>query len=339
MGGGPQTLTSLNTPSPPMETRMKIVVLDGATLNPGDLSWDDLAREGQLTVHDRTSPELVIERIGDAEIIFTNKTVLTREIIAACPRVRFIGLLATGYNVVDIAAAREKGIDVCNIPTYGTQSVAQFAAALLLELCHRVGRHADDVRAGNWGKCVDFCYWLNPLTELDGKTLGLIGFGRIGQAFARIAQALGMKVVVFDKAVNPALESETLKYVTLDELYATADVISLHCPLFDDNKGMINAAAIARMKPGVMLINTSRGPLINEQDLADALAAGRVAGAAVDVLSGEPAKPDNPLLSAPNCIVTPHIAWATKEARERLMGIAVDNVVAFKKGAPQNVVN
>ena len=222
---------------------MKIVVLDGATLNPGDLSWDDLAREGQLTVHDRTPPELVIERIGDAEIIFTNKTVLTREIIAACPRVRFIGLLATGYNVVDIAAAREKGIDVCNIPTYGTQSVAQFAAALLLELCHRVGRHADDVRAGNWGKCVDFCYWLNPLTELDGKTLGLIGFGRIGQAFARIAQALGMKVVVFDKAVNPALESETLKYVTLDELYATADVISLHCPLFDDNKGMINAAA------------------------------------------------------------------------------------------------
>ena len=339
MGGGPQTLTSLNTPSPPMETRMKIVVLDGATLNPGDLSWDDLAREGQLTVHDRTPPELVIERIGDAEIIFTNKTLLTREIIAACPRVRFIGLLATGYNVVDIAAAREKGIDVCNIPTYGTQSVAQFAAALLLELCHRVGRHADDVRAGNWGKCVDFCYWLNPLTELDGKTLGLIGFGRIGQAFARIAQALGMKVVVFDKAVNPALESETLKYVTLDELYATADVISLHCPLFDDNKGMINAAAIARMKPGVMLINTSRGPLINEQDLADALAAGRVAGAAVDVLSDEPAKPDNPLLSAPNCLVTPHIAWATKEARERLMGIAVDNVVAFKKGAPQNVVN
>jgi glycerate dehydrogenase len=322
-----------------METDMKIVVLDGATLNPGDLSWDDLAREGQLTVHDRTPPELVIERIGDAEIIFTNKTVLSREIIAACPSVRFIGLLATGYNVVDIAAAREKGIDVCNIPTYGTQSVAQFAAALLLELCHRVGRHADDVRAGNWGKCVDFCYWLNPLTELDGKTLGLIGFGRIGQAFARIAQALGMKVVVFDKAVNPALESETLKYVNLDELYATADVISLHCPLFPDTQGMINKEAIARMKPGVMLINTSRGPLINEQDLADALAAGRVAGAAVDVLSCEPPKPDNPLLSAPNCLVTPHIAWATKEARERLMGIAVDNVVAFKKGTPQNVVN
>lgn len=318
---------------------MKIVVLDGATLNPGDLSWDDLAREGQLTVHDRTPPELVVERIGDAEIVFTNKTVLTREIIAACPSVRFIGLLATGYNVVDIVAAREKGIDVCNIPTYGTQSVAQFATALLLELCHRVGRHADDVRAGTWGKCVDFCYWLNPLTELDGKTLGLIGFGRIGQAFARIAQALGMKVAVFDKAVDTALESDTLKYVTLDELYATADVISLHCPLFPDTQGMINKAAIARMKPGVMLINTSRGPLINEQDLADALSAGRVAGAAVDVLSCEPPKPDNPLLTAPNCLVTPHIAWATKEARERLMGIAVDNVVAFKKGTPQNVVN
>ena len=318
---------------------MKIVVLDGATLNPGDLSWDDLAREGELTVHERTPPELVVERIGDAEIVFTNKTVVTRETIAACPNVRFIGLLATGYNVVDIQAAREKGIDVCNIPTYGTMSVAQFATALLLELCHRVGRHSDDARAGTWAKCVDFCYWLNPLTELDGKTLGLIGFGRIGQAFARIAQALGMQVAVFDKAVDKQLESATLKYVTLDELYATADVISLHCPLFEDTRGMINKAAIARMKPGVMLINTSRGPLINEQDLADALATGQVAGAGLDVLSCEPPNPDNPLLSAPNCIVTPHIAWATTDARKRLMRIAVDNVAAFKSGKPQNVVN
>ncbi|MBE2294125.1 MAG: D-2-hydroxyacid dehydrogenase [Phycisphaerales bacterium] len=318
---------------------MKIVILDGATLNPGDLSWDALAREGELVVYDRTPPEQIVERIGDAEIVFTNKTVLSREHIMACPNVHFIGLLATGYNTVDIQAAREKGIDVCNIPTYGTASVAQFAMALLLELCHRVGRHADDVRAGHWSECVDFCYWLSPQIELDGKTLGLIGFGRIGQSFARIAEAMDMNIVVFDKTVNAALESATLKYVTLDELYATADVISLHCPLFADNQGMINAATIAKMKPGVMLINTSRGPLINEQDLADALAAGRIAGAAVDVLSSEPPKPDNPLLSAPNCIVTPHIAWATKEARTRMMRTALENLIAFKNGQPQNVVN
>lgn len=318
---------------------MKIVVLDGATLNPGDLSWDALAAQGELTVYERTPPDLVVERIGDAEIVFTNKTVLTRAHIAACRTIRFIGLLATGYNVVDIQAAREQGIDVCNIPTYGTMSVAQFATALLLELCHRVGRHSEDVRTGNWAKCVEFCYWLNPLTELDGKTLGLIGFGRIGQAFARIAQALGMNILVHDKAVDKNLESATLKYVTLDELFAGADVISLHCPLLDDNKGMINKDSIARMKPGVLLINTSRGPLINEQDLADALASGRVGGAAVDVLSCEPPKPDNPLLSAPNCIVTPHIAWATTAARQRMMRTAVENLVGFRNGTPHNVVN
>jgi glycerate dehydrogenase len=313
--------------------------LDGATLNPGDLTWDMLAEQGELTVFDRTSPECVVERIGDAEAVFTNKTLVTREHIAASPRVRFIGILATGYNVVDIQAARDKGIDVCNIPTYGTMSVAQFATALLLELCHHVGRHGDHVRAGNWTRCVDFCYWLNPLVELDGKTLGLIGFGRIGQAFARIAQALGMNILVRDEVVNKSLESATLKYATLDELYACADIISLHCPLFDDNKGMIDKEAIARMKPGVMLINTSRGPLIDEQDLADALVSGHVAGAAVDVLSSEPPKADNPLLAAPNCIVTPHIAWASIEARRRLMRIAVENLVSFKNGTPRNVVN
>jgi glycerate dehydrogenase len=318
---------------------MKIVVLDGATLNPGDLTWDGLAEQGELTVFDRTPPEQVIERIKDAEAVFTNKTVMTREHIAACPRLRFIGVLATGYNVVDTRAAREKGIDVCNIPTYGTMSVAQFATALLLELCHRAGRHDDDVHAGNWAKCVDFCYWLNSPVELDGKTLGLIGFGRIGQAFARIAQALGMNILVHDKFVDKHLESATLRYVTLDELYAGADFISLHCPLSDDNPGMIDKGAIARMKPGVMLINTSRGPLINERDLADALASGRVAGAAVDVLSSEPPWADNPLLTAPNCIVTPHIAWATQEARQRLMHIAVENLIGFKNGTPRNVVN
>ncbi|MDR0440336.1 MAG: D-2-hydroxyacid dehydrogenase, partial [Candidatus Accumulibacter sp.] len=226
-----------------------------------------------------------------------------------------------------------------NIPTYGTASVAQFATALLLELCHRVGQHDDDVHAGNWAKCVDFCYWLNSPVELDDKTLGLIGFGRIGQAFARIAQALGMKVLVYDQVIDKRLESAALRYATLDELYANADVISLHCPLFDDNRGMINKHAIARMKHGVLLINTSRGPLINEQDLADALRSGLVAGAAVDVLSSEPPGADNPLLAAPNCIVTPHIAWATAEARRRLMRIAVENLIGFKNGTPRNVVN
>jgi glycerate dehydrogenase len=318
---------------------MKIVVLDGATLNPGDLSWDDLAAQGKLTVYDRTAPEHVVERIGDAEIVFTNKTGITRAHFAACPGIRFIGVLATGYNVVDIRAAREKGIDVCNIPTYGTMSVAQFATALLLELCHRVGRHDDDVHAGNWAKCVDFCYWLNSPVELDGKTLGLIGFGRIGQAFARIAQALGMNILVYDRVIDKSLESAALRYATLDELYASADVISLHCPLFDNNRGMINKHAIARMKRGVMLINTSRGPLIDEQDLADALRSGHVAGAAVDVLSSEPPGTDNPLLAAPNCIVTPHIAWATAEARQRLMRIAVENLIGFRNGTPRNVVN
>jgi glycerate dehydrogenase len=218
-------------------------------------------------------------------------------------------------------------------------SVAQFATALMLELCHRAGWHSDDVHAGNWTRCVDFCYWLNSPVELDGKTLGLIGFGRIGQAFARIAQALGMNVLAHDKIVDKHLENTTLRYATLDELYAGADFISLHCPLFDDNQGMINKDAIARMKPGVMLINTSRGPLINERDLADALASGRVAGAALDVLSSEPPQADNPLLTAPNCIITPHIAWATKEARCRLMRIAVENLSCFKNGTPRNVVN
>jgi glycerate dehydrogenase len=318
---------------------MKIVVLDGATLNPGDLSWDALAEQGELTVFDRTPPERIVERIGDAEIVFTNKTAITREHIEANPRLRFIGALATGYNVIDIEAARDKGIDVCNIPTYGTMSVAQFATALLLELCHHVGRHDEHVHAGNWVRCVEFSYWLNPIVELDGKTLGLIGFGRIGQAFARIAQALGMNILVHDKVINGRLESAAIKYVALDELYASADVISLHCPLFDDNKGMINRESIARMKPGVMLINTSRGPLIDERDLADALASGRMAGAALDVLSSEPPQVDNPLLAAPNCIVTPHIAWASIEARRRLMRIAVDNLVSFKNGVPRNVVN
>ena len=318
---------------------MKIVVLDGYTLNPGDLSWSGIEQHGELTVHERTAPEQIMERLAGAEIVFTNKTPLTREHFAANPKIRFVGVLATGYNVVDIAAAKERQIPVCNIPTYGTMAVAQFATALMLELCHRVGRHADSVKAGDWSRGSDFCYWLNPLIELDGKTLGIVGFGRIGQAFGKIAQAFGMKIIAVDEYPNKTLESDTLRYGTLDELYAQADVISLHCPLFDNNRGMINKAAIAKMKPGVLILNTSRGPLINEVDLAEALKSGRVAGAGVDVLSCEPPKLDNPLLSAPNCIVTPHIAWATKEARSRLMDIAADNLGAFLKGKAQNVVN
>ena len=318
---------------------MKIVVLDGYTLNPGDLSWDGLEKCGELTVHERTAPAQVMDRLAGAEIVFTNKTPLTEAHFAANPQIRFVGVLATGYNVVDIAAAKARQIPVCNIPTYGTMAVAQFATALMLELCHRVGRHAESVKAGDWSRGSDFCYWLNPLIELDGKTLGIVGFGRIGQAFGKIAQAFGMKILAVDEYPNTALESDTLRYVTLDELYANADVISLHCPLFENNRGMINQAAIAKMKPGVLILNTSRGPLINEADLVEGLKSGRVAGAAVDVLSSEPPQADNPLLSAPNCLVTPHIAWATKEARSRLMNIAVENLNAFLRGKAQNVVN
>lgn len=318
---------------------MKIVVLDGHTLNPGDISWDGVARFGDLTVHDRTAPAEVLARIGDAEVVFTNKTVLTAEHFAALPKLRFVGVLATGYNVVDIAAAKARGIPVANIPTYGTASVAQFATALMLELCHRIGAHDASVKAGAWAAQPDFCYWNSPLVELAGKTLGVVGFGRIGQAFARVAQALGMRVVAFDSWRDASLESPTLRYGTLDELYAEADVISLHCPLFEENRGMIDAKAIARMKPTAILINTSRGPLVNEADLAAALNSGRLAGAALDVLSSEPPTPDNPLLTAKNCIVTPHIAWATREARTRMMGTAEDNLAAFLAGTPINVVN
>ena len=318
---------------------MKIVVLDGLTLNPGDLCWDALEKLGELSVYDRTPPEQVVERIGDADAVFTNKTVVARQHLTSCPSVKFVGVLATGYNVVDIAAASERGIPVCNVPTYGTMAVAQFATALLLELCHHVGQHSDDARSGGWAKHSDFCYWLNPLVELDGKTLGVIGFGRIGQAFARIAQALGMPVLACSGRQDKRLENESLRYATLDELYAQADVISLHCPLFDSNKGMIDAAAIARMKPGVLLINTARGQLVVEQDLADALNSGRVGGAALDVLSTEPPLADNPLLTASNCIVTPHIAWATKAARARIMATAAENLERFVAGAAQNVVN
>ncbi len=318
---------------------MKIVVLDGYTLNPGDLDWNGLEALGELTVYDRTAPEDVIARIGDAELIYTNKTVISREILDACPSVKFIGVLATGYNVVDTEAAKEKGIPVCNVPTYGTTAVAQYTFALLLEICHHVWAHSEAVKAGAWASCPDFCFWNYPLFELAGKTLGIIGYGRIGQTVGSIAQAFGMKVLAVDGHVRPELENENMKYVELDELFKEADVISLHCPLFPSTQGIINKENIAKMKDGVIILNDSRGPLIVEQDLFDALESGKVAYAASDVVSTEPIKDDNVLLKAKNMIITPHIAWAPKEARKRLMDVAVADLEAFLAGEPINVVN
>lgn len=318
---------------------MKIVILDGYTENPGDLSWSGFQALGELTVYDRTPEDQIIERIGDAEIVITNKTPLTADTLRKCESIRYIGVLATGYNVVDVQAARKRGIPVTNIPTYGTKAVAQFAIALLLELCHHIGEHSDAVKRGDWTNSIDWCFWNHPLIELDGKTMGIIGFGKIGQSTAQIAQALGMKVLANDTYRIPELESDTLRYAELDELLAESDVVVLHCPLFPSTQGIINKNTIAKMKPGVLIINNSRGPLIVEQDLADALNSGRVAGAACDVVSTEPIQADNPLLTAKNVILTPHIAWAPKESRQRLMDIAVENLKAFLSGSPVNVVN
>ncbi len=318
---------------------MKIVVLDGYTLNPGDISWEGMEALGEVTVYDRTKEDEIVTRIGDADVVYTNKTPITKETLDACPNVKFIGVLATGYNIVDIEAAKEKGIPVSNIPTYGTAAVSQFAIALLLELCHHIGEHSNAVKAGDWSNNADWCFWNYPLVELAGKTMGIIGFGRIGQDTGKIAQALGMKVLAYDAFQKPELESETCKYTDLDTLFAESDVISLHCPLFPSTQGIINKENIAKMKDGVMIINDSRGPLIVEEDLRDALNSGKVAGAAVDVVSTEPIQMDNPLLDAKNCIITPHIAWAPKESRQRLMDIAVDNLKCYAEGKPQNVVN
>lgn len=320
---------------------MKIVVLDGYTENPGDLSWDGLAALGELTVYDRTPPEdeaEIIRRIGDAELVFTNKTSVTRRVMDACPQMRFIGVLATGYNTVDIDCAREKVIPVSNVPAYGTASVSQFSIALLLEVCHHIGHHDRTVHEGKWERCVDFCYWDYPLIELEGKTMGIIGFGRIGQQEGKIARALGMEVIAYDLFPNDSGRA-IARYVELDELYARADVITLHCNLTAENAGMIDRTSIARMKDGVILINNARGQLINERDLADALNSGKVAAAGLDVVSTEPIRGDNPLLQAKNCIITPHISWGARESRQRIMDCAVENARAFLAGAPQNVVN
>lgn len=318
---------------------MKIVVLDGYTLNPGDLDWKGLEALGELTVYDRTDACDIVSRIGDAEIVYTNKTPLTEETFAACPSIRFVGVLATGYNVVDVDAAKRRGIPVCNVPTYGTTAVAQFTMALLLEVCHHVGAHSDAVREGAWAACPDFCFWNYPLIELAGKTMGIIGFGRIGQDVGKLAQAFGMKVLAFDNHKRSELESDTMRYAELDELFAESDVISLHCPLFPTTQGIINAENIKKMKDGVIILNDSRGPLIVEQDLYDALESGKVAAAAVDVVSTEPIREDNVLLKAKNMMITPHIAWAPKESRARLMDVAVKDLEAFLAGSPINVVN
>lgn len=320
---------------------MKIVVLDGYTLNPGDLNWDGLNEIGECTVYDRTSltnVNEVIERIGDAEYVYTNKTPMPKEVFEACTNIKFVGVLATGYNVVDVNAAKEKGIPVANIPTYGTAAVGQFAIALLLEICHHIGHHNDAVHSGRWETNDDWCFWDYPLIELADKTIGIIGFGRIGQATGRIAKALGMSVIAYD-AFESEAGKEIAEYTDLETLLTTSDVIALHCPLFPETEGIINKDNIAKMKDGVIILNNSRGPLIVEEDLKDALNSGKVAAAGLDVVSTEPIKGDNPLLGAKNCIITPHISWAPKESRKRLMDIAVNNLKAFIDGEPVNIVN
>lgn len=317
----------------------KIVVLDGYTENPGDLSWSGLEALGTLTVYDRTPADKVAERIGGAEIVYTNKTPVTRETLDACPNIRMVSVLATGYNVVDYAACKEKGIPVTNIPTYGTAAVAQFAMALLLEICHHAAHHSEAVHQGRWENSPDWCFWDYPLIELADKTMGIIGFGRIGQATGKIAKAMGMKVIAHDSYPTENGRAIADAYVDLDTLLRASDVIALHCPLFPETEGIINKDNIAKMKDGVIILNNSRGPLVVEQDLADALNSGKVYAAGVDVVSTEPIRGDNPLLKARNCIITPHISWAPKESRQRLMDIAVENCAAFLGGEPINVVN
>ncbi len=316
--------------------REKIVVLDGFTLNPGDLQWDGFSQLGDLTVYDRTSEDEILDRIAGASIVITNKTPLTKETIAAASDMRYIGVLATGYNVVDVNAASEHKVVVTNIPTYGTDAVAQFTFALLLEIAHHVQRHSDAVKEGRWSTNPDFCFWDYPLMELAGKTMGLIGYGRIGQAVAAIARAFGMRVIAYDSFPQP---EHSDVYVSLEELLQKSDVVSLHCPLFAETEGIINKKNIALMKDGVIILNTSRGPLIVEEDLAAALNSGKVGYAALDVVSKEPIEATNPLLTAKNILITPHIAWAPKESRARLMGIAVENLRSFLEGAAMNVVS
>ena len=317
---------------------MKIVNLDGFALNPGDLSWDAIARFGDLTVYDRTPDDQIIERIGDAEIVLLNKTPITAATLDACPSIKLICVLATGYNVVDCDAAKARGIPVCNVPAYGTAAVAQFTFALLLELCHAVGHHSGAVHSGRWCESKDFCFWDTPQMELAGKTMGIIGFGRIGRAVGSIAKAFGMNVLAYNR--SRCAEGEAIgNYVDLDALLAESEVVTLHCPITPETQNLINAENIAKMKDGAILLNTARGPAIDEQAVADALRSGKLRGAAVDVISREPMDKNNPLLNAPNCIITPHMAWAPIESRQRIMDCTVRSIQAFLDGAPVNTVN
>ena len=316
---------------------MKIVILDAYAANPGDLSWDEFAALGDLTVYDRTAQEDAAARIGDAEVVFINKVRLTDDIFAACPNLKLVSILATGYNIVDLAAAKRRGITVCNVPGYSTRAVVQMTFALLLEICQQVGLHSGAVHTGRWQTCPDFCFWDRPLIELDGKTMGIVGYGAIGSAVGTVAQALGMKLLVTPRHEKPVPEGA--RFVSLPELLAQSDVVSLHCPQTAENARMIDAGALAQMKDGAILLNTARGGLLDEQAVADALRSGKLLAAGMDVVSAEPIRADNPLLTAPNCFLTPHIAWAPLETRRRLQTISAENLRAFLAGKPQNVVN
>jgi len=316
---------------------MKIVVLDGYTANPGDLSWDAFGALGEVTVHERTPPELLHDRAAGAEILLTNKVVLDSRAISQLPGLRYIGVLATGYNVVDAAAAHARGITVCNVPEYSTANVAQAVFALILEVTNRTGHHSATVREGKWSSSLDWCYWDYPLVELAGRTLGILGIGKIGAIVARIGSAFGMTVIASRRSGGQA--SGSVRLVDTDTLFRESDVLSLHCPLTDDTRGIINSSRLAAMKAQAILINTARGPLVDEAALAAALNEDRLAGAGLDVLSVEPPATSNPLLSAKNCVITPHIAWATREARARLLQIAAENVRLWQRGAPRNVVS
>jgi glycerate dehydrogenase len=317
----------------------QLVVVDGFTINPGDNPWGPLETLGTLQVYDRAEPGSLGAIAANADILITNKCPISAETIEQLPALKFIAVTATGYNIVDVAAARRRGIPVSNVPEYGTQTVAQFTWALILELCHHVGRHAESVMAGDWSRCPDFCYWLTPQMELAGKSLGLVGFGRIARQVAMIGRAFGMEVLASGRPGSSAPPSSMATWLSTDELFASADVVSLHCPLTPDTERMVNRRLLGRMRRSALLVNTSRGGLVNELELAEALRAGQLAGAAVDVVSHEPIRPDNPLLSAPNCIITPHMAWSSLAARQRLMRCTVENVAAFLAGTPMNVVN
>ena len=318
---------------------MKIVILDGHALNPGDLSWDFLNQYGNVDYYDRTdSTEDVIKRLQDAEIVLLNKVKITEDILTQCPSVKLICVLATGYDIIDINSAKQHGVTVCNVPAYGTNAVAQYTFALLLELCHHVGAHSQSVFRGDWAKSKDFCYWLTPQRELHSKTIGIIGLGKIGQAVAKIAAAFGMRVLTYSRTIRPELESN-IQYVSLDELLAQSDVISLHCPLTPKTERIIHNESLSKMKSNVLLINTARGGLVDEYALSAALATGQIAGYAGDVVTVEPISPENPLLNAPNCILTPHMAWAPIESRQRILNTVAKNIECYLSGSPINKVN